>query len=58
MTIDVDYVEVGREAHQLSSTYGRDAWIYAGRWEKMAADECKLEEAAFWNAVATSLKPR
>lgn len=58
MTIDVDYVEVGREAHQLSSTYGRDAWLYAGRWEKMAADEGKLEEAAFWSAVTAALRPR
>ena len=58
MKIEVDYVEVGREAHQLGSTYGRDAWFYANRWEKMAANEGKPEEAAFWGAVASSLKPR
>ena len=55
---NVDYIEVGREAHQLASTYGRDAWIYAGRWEKLAAEEGKFEEAAFWRAVSVSLKPR
>jgi hypothetical protein len=55
---DVDYVEVSREAHQLASTYGRNAWIYAGRWEKLAADAGKLEEAAFWRAVSASLRPR
>jgi hypothetical protein len=58
MTIDVDYVEVGREAHQLASTYGWDAWLYASRWEKMATNEGKLEEAAFWHAVVAALKPR
>jgi hypothetical protein len=55
---NVDYIEVDREAHRLASVYGQDAWIYAGRWEKLATDEGKLEEAAFWRAVSASLKPR
>jgi hypothetical protein len=55
---NVDYIEVGREAHRLASTYGQHAWIYADRWGKLAADEGKSEKAAFWRAVSVSLKPR
>jgi hypothetical protein len=55
---DVDYVEVCRQAHQLSSSHGWDAWKYAHRWANIAAHEGKLEESAFWCAVEAALKPR
>lgn len=55
---DVDYIEVGRQAHQLESTHGRDAWMYARRYAEEAARREKSEEAAFWRAVQHSLEPR
>ena len=56
--IDVDFVEVDRQAHQLGLSYGWDAWKYAHRWANDASQEGKLEEAAFWQAVEGALKPR
>jgi hypothetical protein len=55
---EVDYIEVGREAHRLSSAFGREAWMYAERWANIADQEGKVEESAFWKAVSASLKPR
>ena len=55
---DVDWTEVNRQAHQLSSSHGRDAWRYAERWAEAAARQAKPDEAAFWGAVAAALKPR
>jgi hypothetical protein len=56
--IEVDAVDVSRQAHQLVSTHGRDAWTYAKRWADLADREGKLEETAFWRAVEATLKPR
>jgi hypothetical protein len=58
MLSDIDYIAVGREAHQLSATYRRDAWIYAERWAQLADTEGRADEAAFWSAVSHALKPR
>ena len=55
---DVDFIEVSREANQLEATFGRDAWIVSDRWAKSAANEGKIEEAAFWSAVSSTLQPR
>jgi hypothetical protein len=55
---DVDYIEVGRQAHRLSSTHGREAWKFAARWAADAEREGRSEEAAFRKAVAASLEPR
>lgn len=54
----VDYVEVGRESHQLELDYGRDAWKYARRFAERATEEGKSDESAFWQAVAAALQPR
>jgi hypothetical protein len=55
---DVDFVEVGREGHELELRHGRDAWKYAKRYSEQASVEGKPSEAAFWLAVENSLKPR
>jgi hypothetical protein len=54
----VDYAEVGRTAHQLEEDQGRNAYLYAARLSKEAESEGKTDEAAFWKAVADSLKLR
>jgi hypothetical protein len=54
----VDWVQVGREAHQLGRDYGKDAWIYATRFAERAQVGGEVEERAFWLAVAAALQPR
>jgi hypothetical protein len=54
----VDYVEVGRTAHQLDRDHGDNAWRYANG----LADEAKLkgknDDSEFWLAVSRTLEPR
>ena len=54
----VDYVEVSRTAHQLEIDHGPDAFVYAARLSMEAEAAGKLDAAAFWKAVAASLRPR
>jgi hypothetical protein len=54
----IDYIEVGRKAHQLSADHGRDAHLYAAKLAQDAEAEGKLDEAAFWKAVSAALAPR
>jgi hypothetical protein len=56
--IGVDYVEVGKVAHQLQRDHGRTAYLYAARLAHEAEAEGKTAEAEFWNAVSASLRPR
>jgi len=55
---DIDYVQVGRTAHQLAADHGRDAHLYAEKLAKEAAAEGKTQEAEFWRAVSGALRPR
>lgn len=54
----VDYVEVSRRAHQLATDHGRNAYGHATRLSHEAEATGKLDEAAFWKAVAAALRPR
>ena len=55
----VDYVEVGRKAHELEVAHGQDG---ARRYAAKLAAECRTEnhadEHAFWRAVEMSLTVR
>jgi hypothetical protein len=54
----VDYVEVGRKAHEMITSHGRKVRLYATKLATAARDEGQLEEAAFWRAVELSITPR
>lgn len=48
----------GRTAHQLAADYGPNAHVHAARLSQEAEAARKLDEAAFWKAVAVALRPR
>jgi hypothetical protein len=54
----VDYVEVGRTAHELESRMGWHAHVHAGKLAAEALAAGNRDEYEFWNAVEASLKPR
>jgi len=54
----MDYIEVGRTAHQLERDHGVNAWSYAKRLADEAEAEGKGDEAEFWRAVFKTLEPR
>jgi hypothetical protein len=54
----VDYVEVGRTAHQLRQDHGHHAHLYAAKLSREAQAEGKTAEAEFWKAVSAALTPR
>jgi hypothetical protein len=54
----VDYVEVGRESHELALRHGQDAHRYALRLSEQAKDAGDAGAAAFWFAVTRTLEPR
>jgi hypothetical protein len=54
----VDYIEVGRTAHELLQRHGRNAHEYAARLAAEALAEGKDEEYEFWRAVELSVTPR
>jgi hypothetical protein len=53
-----EYVEVFRKAHELEHAHGANAFTYAVRKAERALAAGEMDEHAFWNAVAASLKPR
>ena len=53
-----DHIEVGRKAHELSETHGRDAYRYAARLAAEALAEGQADEHKFWKSVAAALEPR
>ena len=54
----IDWIEVGRESHQLSLSRGRSAYLYAMRLAEKAAQNGELEAAQFWRAVYAAIRPR
>jgi hypothetical protein len=54
----IDWIEVSRIAHQLGLDHGRGAFLYAAKIAADAKHDGKVEDAEFWNAVASSLAPR
>jgi hypothetical protein len=56
---ELDYIEVGRKAHELAATHGAlNAVDRADRLAQQALAESRVDEHAFWKAVADSLRPR
>ena len=58
MTERLDYIEVGRAAHELSDRHGHDAHRYAARLAAQAAADGDLERHEFWRGVEAALTPR
>lgn len=54
----IDWVEVGRVAHQVELDHGSNAYSYAAWVAAKAKEESRLVESEFWAAVAASLRPR
>jgi hypothetical protein len=54
----VDYLQVGRVAHQLRIDHGPTAYLCADKMAREAELEDKPDQAAFWGAVSGSLAPR
>lgn len=54
----VDFMEVGRVAHQLARDHGRTAYMHAARLAHEAESAGKSVEAEFWHAVSAALAPR
>ena len=56
---EIDYVEVGRAAHELAVRHGGwNAAPYARKLAQRAKDDGDSEQQAFWEAVAMELTPR
>jgi len=54
----VDYVEVGRVAHELRNRHGWNADKYAAKLAAEALEDRMMEEYEFWRAVEAALTPR
>lgn len=54
----IDWVEVSREAHELTLRHGRAAHILAARLADKAESTDDVNAAQFWRAVARSLTQR
>jgi len=54
----IDWMAVGREAHQLERDHGSRAHLYAADQAVDAHKKSLGENEEFWNAVAASLRPR
>jgi hypothetical protein len=54
----VDYIEVGRTAHELLHRHDWNAHEYAARLAAEALAEGKDEEYEFWRAVEVAVTPR
>lgn len=56
---EIDYIEVGRKAHELERTHGPDAARrYAAKIALEALADGEKDQHAFWRAVEMSLSPR
>jgi hypothetical protein len=54
----VDWIEVSREAHEISMRHGRTAHIYAAMLAEKAQSAGDIKTAQFWQAVSRSLTSR
>jgi hypothetical protein len=55
---EVDWVEVDREAHELSLRHGWNAHVFAAGFASKAAAAGDQIAAEFWCAVIATLTPR
>jgi hypothetical protein len=53
-----DWIEVSRQAHELSLRHGWNAHEYAARLAAAALIDGKPDESEFWRSVEASLTPR
>lgn len=56
--MNIDWVEVSREAYELENRHGREAFRYAEKRAMEAKEACRLEQSEYWTAVAAVLRPR
>jgi hypothetical protein len=54
----IDNIQVGRIAHELTDRYGWNAHKYAANVAVQALTDGQAEEFEFWSAVEAALKPR
>lgn len=54
----VDWMEVGRAAHQVELDHGRNGYLYAEKLAAEAEQESRQSDSEFWAAVAATLRPR
>jgi hypothetical protein len=55
---EIDWIAVGREAHELELRHGRNAFAYAAKLAEEAKRAADPSASAFWHAVSASLAPR
>jgi hypothetical protein len=53
----IDWAEVSRVGHELTSKHGHGAAVYAAKLARKAKEEGNVGRFEFWRAVA-SLRPR
>jgi hypothetical protein len=54
----IDWVEVSRVGHELTSRHGHGAATYAAKLARKAKEEGDVVGFEFWQAVEASLRPR
>ena len=54
----VDFIQVGRVAHELSERHGARAHQHAASLAGQAEAEGDEEACRFWKAIEAALKPR
>lgn len=55
---EIDWVEVGRESHELELRHGWNAHVYAAGLADKAEVAGDREAVRFWRAVYESVRPR
>jgi hypothetical protein len=58
MTEPIDYLEIGRVAHELAERHGRNAHCYATKQAELALVKGAIDEQRFWESVTAALMPR
>ena len=54
----VDHIEAGRVAFELSQRHGRNAYQHAAKLAADALAKGDTEEHAFWKYIEATLRPR
>jgi hypothetical protein len=54
----IDWIEVGRVAHELELRHGRNAPSFAAKLADQAERDGQISGAVFWRSVSAALSPR
>ena len=54
----IDWIEVGRVAHELELRHGRNATSFAAKLADQAERDGQISGAVFWRSVSAALSPR